>query len=198
MCTSQSELSKHLHRGGVSWGSAGRSPPTINNAWGAGAQSSSPPQANGTWGGTQKQAPVVSGSGAAWGGTAQSRPSSAGSGTRPSSAGSVGHNQEPQTAAAWGPPLLQSRPVPVSATPRVTPTPVVQAQTQGAVHSQPPARARPDERPRSAEARPVQGPRLGEPPSFTSAPAWNGVGGDSKLVKCFLAVAKCTSGPGCL
>jgi hypothetical protein len=152
-------------RGSVSWGSAGRSPPTSTGAWGTGASASSPPVSNSTWG--SKQGGLTTGSngsgggGGAWGGAGTvPRPASAGSGTRPSSAGSIRlGQQEPDTSTAnnssnppWGP--------------RPTSGPGVQVQTQ--VQSQTSF-----SRPRSADTSSRAGPSLSGfgDPSAGPAPA---------------------------
>ncbi|CAK9266358.1 unnamed protein product [Sphagnum jensenii] len=116
-------------RGSVSWGSAGRSPPTSTGAWGTAAPGSSPPVTNSAWGSKQGSSATGSNStgGAAgvWGGGGSlPRPASAGSGTRPSSAGSIRQGeQQPDAPTAnsssnppWGP--------------RPTSGPGVQVQTQ--------------------------------------------------------------------
>ncbi len=149
----------------MSWGSAGRSPPTSTGAWGTGASASSPPVSNSTWG--SKQGGLTTGSngsgggGGAWGGAGTApRPASAGSGTRPSSAGSIRlGQQEPDTSTAnnssnppWGP--------------RPTSGPGVQVQTQ--VQSQTSF-----SRPRSADTSSRAGPSLSGfgDPSAGPAPA---------------------------
>ncbi|KAG0628632.1 hypothetical protein M758_1G041500 [Ceratodon purpureus] len=79
-------------RGSVSWGAAGRSPPTSVNAWGTPSQASSPPSSSGAWGPKAGAAAVGSNSsisgGSTLGGPANiPRPTSGGSGTRPTSGG---------------------------------------------------------------------------------------------------------------
>ncbi|KAG6556936.1 hypothetical protein Mapa_001351 [Marchantia paleacea] len=156
-------------RGSVSWGAAGRSPPTNSSPWGNSTQASSPPVGNGPWGSGPKPGPPPGSSGGPWGANA-SRPSSAGSGTRPSSAGSIGQTQEALAAAnAWGP--ATARPSSASGV-------LGQAQSQAPVP-----------RPRSAETRTssAQAPVLTRfadhpngPPS-PAAPAWGGAGTARKL-----------------
>ncbi|KAL2610820.1 hypothetical protein R1flu_022512 [Riccia fluitans] len=155
-------------RGSVSWGPAGRSPPTSGSPWGSSTQASSPPVGNGPWGSGPKPGAPQGTTGGPWGANAP-RPSSAGNGARPSSAGSIGQTHEPPvTSNAWG-----------SATGRPSSASGVLGQAQ----SQPPV-----SRPRSAETRTLNGPpaltRFAEhpnrPPS-PAAPAWGGAGTARKL-----------------
>lgn len=102
----------------MSWGSAGRSPPTSSNAWGTPAQASSPPSSSGAWG-PKVGAGSVGSSGVSGGATlggpgniprpssggSGTRPSSGGSGTRPLSAESIGQTQQSPdsySSSAWG------------------------------------------------------------------------------------------------
>eukprot|EP00252_Welwitschia_mirabilis_P006696 TRINITY_DN17590_c0_g1_i1.p1 TRINITY_DN17590_c0_g1~~TRINITY_DN17590_c0_g1_i1.p1 ORF type:complete len:1804 (+),score=395.43 TRINITY_DN17590_c0_g1_i1:250-5661(+) len=71
-------------KGTLSWGNAGRSPPTSGNAWGTSLTSAH--TTAGPW--NRNNAPTA-------------RPSSGGSGTRPSTAGSD-QSHEPPTPSAWG------------------------------------------------------------------------------------------------
>ncbi|KAJ7547785.1 hypothetical protein O6H91_08G104500 [Diphasiastrum complanatum] len=115
-------------RGSVSWGSAGRSPPTSGNVWGNSQQSVSPPVSRAPWGTSTTSNGVLVGS--------ASRPSSAGSGTRPSTADSNRQTQELiNEANAWNFPT--SRPASASG-------------VLGQSHSQPTLN-----RPRSAETWPA-------------------------------------------
>ncbi|CAK9868762.1 unnamed protein product [Sphagnum jensenii] len=157
-------------RGSVSWGSAGRSPPTSTGAWGTAAPGSSPPVTNSAWGSKQGSSATGSnstgGAAGAWGGGGSlPRPASAGSGTRPSSAGSIRQGeQRPDTPTAnsssnppWGP--------------RPTSGPGVQVQTQ--VQSQASF-----SRPRSADTLRA-GPSLSgfgdsSAAALAPAPAWTG------------------------
>jgi hypothetical protein len=157
-------------RGSVSWGSAGRSPPTSTGAWGTAAPGSSPPVTNSAWGSKQGSSATGSnstgGAAGAWGGGGSlPRPASAGSGTRPSSAGSIRQGeQQPDTPTAnsssnppWGP--------------RPTSGPGVQVQTQ--VQSQASF-----SRPRSADTLRA-GPSLSgfgdsSAAALVPAPAWSG------------------------
>lgn len=107
----------------MSWGSAGRSPPTSSNAWGTPAQASSPPSSGGAWGAKAGVA-AAGNSGASGGATlggpgniprpssggSGTRPTSGGAGTRPLSAESIGQTQQSPDAfpsningsSAWG------------------------------------------------------------------------------------------------
>ncbi len=167
-----------LYRGSVSWGSAGRSPPTSTGAWGTAAPGSSPPVTNSAWGSKQGSSATVSnstgGAAGAWGGGGSlPRPASAGSGTRPSSAGSIRQGeQQPDTPTAnsssnppWGP--------------RPTSGPGVKVQTQ--VQSQASF-----SRPRSADTLRA-GPSLSgfgdsSAAAPVPAPAWSGHATGGRLV----------------
>ncbi len=168
----------HLYRGSVSWGSAGRSPPTSTGAWGTAAPGSSPPVTNSAWGSKQGSSATSSnstgGAAGAWGGGGSlPRLASAGSGTQPSLAGSIRQGeQQPDTPTAnsssnlpWGP--------------RPTSGPVVQVQTQ--VQSQASF-----SRPRSADTL-RGGPSLSgfgdsSAAALAPAPAWSGHATVGKLV----------------
>ncbi|KAL3682019.1 hypothetical protein R1sor_000041 [Riccia sorocarpa] len=155
-------------RGSVSWGAAGRSPPTSGSPWGNSTQASSPPVGNGPWGSGPKPGPPQGTTSGPWAANA-SRPSSAGSGPRPSSAGSIGQIHEaPVASNAWG-----------SATGRPSSASGVLGQAQ----SQPPV-----PRPRSAETRTLNGPppltRFADHPNRPPSPAtaaWGGAGTARKL-----------------
>ena len=71
----------------MSWGSAGRSPPTSVNAWGTPSQASSPPSSSGSWGPKVGAASVGSNSSISGGPGNIPRPTSGGSGARPTSGG---------------------------------------------------------------------------------------------------------------
>ena len=108
----------------MSWGSAGRSPPTSVNAWGTPAQASSPPRGSGAWGPKAGAASAGSSSGISGGpalggpgniprptsGGSGARPTSGGTGTRPLSAESIGQSQQSpdsfssnaNSSSAWG------------------------------------------------------------------------------------------------
>lgn len=106
----------------MSWGSAGRSPPTSVNAWGTPSQASSPPSGSGAWGPKAGAASVGGNSSISGGSTLGGpgnipRPTSGGSGARPTSGGirplsaeSIGQPQQSpdsfssnaNSSSAWG------------------------------------------------------------------------------------------------